>query len=67
MKQLPRLLLVNGMWLGSVPPELSKLNFVEKIAIEHYRHNVCIVTVKGGGKKMRMHANAVVFAQPVAK
>ena len=64
-KELPRLALANGLWLGHVPPELSELSFAEKLMISRYRHNVCVVTVATGGKKMS--ANAVVFSQPVAK
>ena len=32
-KQIPRFSLANGMWLGSIPPELSELSFVENIAV----------------------------------
>ncbi|KAF7796802.1 hypothetical protein EIP86_007986 [Pleurotus ostreatoroseus] len=62
---LPRNALANGLWIGEVPVELSSLNLFEKYMIARYRHNVCVVTVAGGARKM--HANAVVFAQPVAK
>ena len=64
-KKIPRLSLANGLWLGEVPPELSDLHFVEKLTVARYRHNVCVVTVDTGARKM--HANAVIFSQPVAK
>ncbi|EIN03436.1 hypothetical protein PUNSTDRAFT_78185, partial [Punctularia strigosozonata HHB-11173 SS5] len=57
--------LANGLWLGEVPVELSRLTFVEKLLVAKYRHNVCVVSVKMGQRKMR--ANAVVFPQPVIK
>ena len=62
---LPDVSLANGLWLGDVPPELSRLNFVEKLMVACYRHNVCVITVGVGQRKMR--ANAIVFSQPVAR
>lgn len=53
------------MWLEDVPDELRVLNFVEKLLVSRYRHNVCVVQVSKGQRKMT--ANAIVFAQPVAK
>lgn len=64
-RALPQLALANGRWLGAVPVELRELNFMEKVLIARYRHNCCIIRVHKGGYKLR--ANAVVFAQPVAK
>lgn len=64
-KRLPRLAMANGLWLGQVPLELADLTFVEKLLVARYRHNVCVVTVNCGARKM--HANAVVFSQPVAR
>lgn len=62
---LPRKALANGMWLGDVPIELQRLNFVEKLLVARYRHNVCVVRVAKGQRKM--FANAIVFPQPVAQ
>ncbi|KAI0340977.1 hypothetical protein BDW22DRAFT_1414460 [Trametopsis cervina] len=56
--------LANGLWLGEVPDELSSLNFVEQLLIAKYRHNICVVRVDKGQRKMS--ANAIVFPQPVA-
>ncbi len=64
-KKLTRHALANGLWIGEVPRELQELNFVEKLVIARYRHNVCVVRVDKGQRKMC--ANAVVFPQPVAK
>ncbi|PSS37384.1 hypothetical protein PHLCEN_2v774, partial [Hermanssonia centrifuga] len=63
--RLNRDALANGLWIGEVPQELQELNFVEKILVARYRHNVCVVRVDKGQRKMC--ANAVVFPQPVAK
>lgn len=62
---LPINALANGLWVGEVPPELMDLNYVEKLAIARYRHNTFVVCVRMGQRRMR--ANAVAFAQPVAK
>ncbi|WP_208346571.1 DUF6570 domain-containing protein, partial [Aetokthonos hydrillicola] len=61
----PVLSLANGLWLGEVPIQLSRLNFVEKLLVARYRHNTCMVKVTMGQR--RMAGNAVVFSQPVAK
>ncbi|KAJ3559087.1 hypothetical protein NM688_g550 [Phlebia brevispora] len=66
-KTIPRLAMANGLWLGDVPAELNVLNFVEKLLVARYRHNVCTAEIRKGGVRRRMKANAVVFAQPVAK
>ncbi|PSR87074.1 hypothetical protein PHLCEN_2v5260, partial [Hermanssonia centrifuga] len=55
----------NGSWLGDVPDQLNGLNYIEKMMVARFRHNACVATVNTAGR--RMHANAVVFAQPVAK
>ena len=62
---VPKRSLANGLWVGDVPMELARLNFVEKLVVVRYRHNVCVVHVENGGYKMR--GNAVVFSQPVVK
>ncbi|KAJ3559813.1 hypothetical protein NM688_g118 [Phlebia brevispora] len=67
LKCLPRLARVNGLWLGDVPEELKSLNFVEKLLVARYRHNVCTAEVRKGTARKKMKANAVIFSQPVAK
>ncbi|KAJ3475999.1 hypothetical protein NLI96_g11457 [Meripilus lineatus] len=64
-RAVPRKALVNGLWLGDVPEPLRKLNYVEKIMVAKYRHNVSVVRVAKGQRKMM--ANAIVFPQPVAQ
>ncbi|KAJ3551908.1 hypothetical protein NM688_g4439 [Phlebia brevispora] len=64
-KMVPKLALANGLWLGEVPPCLTKLNFVEQLTVARYRHNACIVKVHKGGYKLS--ANAIVFSQPVVR
>ncbi|KAJ3557162.1 hypothetical protein NM688_g1617 [Phlebia brevispora] len=66
-KQIPRMALSNGLWLGDVPPELQKLNYVEKLVVARYRHNVCTAEIEKFPGRKRMKVNAVVFSQPVAK
>ncbi|EIW58461.1 uncharacterized protein TRAVEDRAFT_93495, partial [Trametes versicolor FP-101664 SS1] len=63
--RLPRLSLANGLWVGDVPEELRRLNFIEKLLVAVERHNVCVAKVTKGQYKMT--ANAVVYAQPVGK
>ena len=57
--------LANGLWLGDVPSPLQKANYVEKMLIAAVRHNVFVVNVTMGQRKM--NGNAVCFAQPVSK
>lgn len=64
-RKVPRLSLANGMWVGDVPEELQHLTLVEKLLVARYRHNVCVVNVRMGQRKLR--SNAVVFSQPVAQ
>ncbi len=64
-RQLPKMSLANGLWVGDVPDELRRLNFVEKLLVAVERHNVCVAKVTKGQYKMT--ANAVVYAQPVGK
>ncbi len=63
--RVPKMSLANGLWVGDVPAELRRLNFVEKLLVSVERHNVCIAKVTKGQYKMT--ANAVVYAQPVGK
>ncbi|KAJ3552729.1 hypothetical protein NM688_g3999 [Phlebia brevispora] len=64
-KLIPTISLANGLWLGDPPPEVLSLSFVEKLIVARYRHNVCVVKVDMGQRKMR--ANAVIFAQPIGE
>jgi hypothetical protein len=42
---VPRFAPDNGLWIGNVPPVLASPNFVEKLIIARYRHNICVVRV----------------------
>jgi hypothetical protein len=64
-KVMPPMALANGLWVGSVPKELSDLSFVERLLVSRVRSNRCIVHVLKGGWKMR--ANAIMFPTPVPK
>jgi hypothetical protein len=64
-KSVPRHALVNHNWIGQVPPQLQDLRYTEKMMIARVRHNRCVIRVKSG--RVRMHANAIMFAQPVLK
>jgi len=61
----PEMALANGIWLGKVPAELTRLTFVEKILISRVRHNRCVVRIASGRYKMR--ANAISFQNPIPK
>ncbi|KAK7689726.1 hypothetical protein QCA50_006365 [Cerrena zonata] len=63
--RLPPRSLANGLWVGDIPPELQALNYCEKLMVARFRHNTFMVSVIMG--QQRMSANAVTFAQPVAK
>ncbi|KAK7677678.1 hypothetical protein QCA50_019369 [Cerrena zonata] len=63
--KLPSRSLANGLWVGEIPPELLALNYCEKLMVARFRHNTFVVSVLMGQR--RMSANAVTFAQPVAK
>ncbi|KAI5895178.1 uncharacterized protein SCHCODRAFT_02495151, partial [Schizophyllum commune H4-8] len=54
--EVPRLALANNLWLGEVPPVLSKLRYFERILIQRVRHNASFVRVGGSFKKMIAHA-----------
>ncbi|OCH89703.1 hypothetical protein OBBRIDRAFT_732258, partial [Obba rivulosa] len=62
-KRMPVLALANGLWLGDVPPVLRDLSFVEKLCISRYRHNICVVKLSQGQRKLS--GNAIVFGQPI--
>jgi hypothetical protein len=48
-KMMPPMALANGLWVGSVPKELSDLTFVERLLVSRVRSNRCIVHVLKGG------------------
>ena len=63
--KIPLMALVNGKWLGKVPPQLKDLTFAEQLLVARVRHNRCLVRVSSGMHKMR--ANAIMFANPMPK
>jgi hypothetical protein len=52
-------------WVGEVPPELQGLSYAEGLFIARVCHNRCVIRVNSG--RVRMNANAIMFAQPVLK
>ncbi|KAJ7171850.1 hypothetical protein C8R43DRAFT_874614, partial [Mycena crocata] len=63
--KIPNNAMANFNWLGVVPPELQGLTYAEGIMIARIRHNRCVIRVNSG--RVRMHANAIMFAQPALK
>ena len=55
--------LANGLWLGSVPPVLQRLNFCEKLLVAVFRCNAFVGSVRMGQRYMR--SNVITFPQPV--
>lgn len=43
--KVPRLALVNNLWLGEVPNVLSDLNYVERLLVSRICHNCCFIKV----------------------
>jgi hypothetical protein len=64
-KVIPCNALANYNWVGVVPPQLQGLTYVEGLMIARVRHNRCVIRVNSG--RVRMHANAIMFAQPALK
>ncbi|KAJ7085019.1 hypothetical protein C8R43DRAFT_1082776, partial [Mycena crocata] len=62
---IPRNALANNNWVGVVPPQLQGLTYAEGVMIARVRHNRCVIRVNSG--RVRMHANAIMFAQPALK
>ncbi|KAJ6460428.1 hypothetical protein DFH09DRAFT_1255109 [Mycena vulgaris] len=62
---IPRNALVRHCWLGEIPPQLRDLSYAEGVMIAKVRHNRCVIRVNSG--RVRMHANAIMFSQPVLK
>jgi hypothetical protein len=63
--KIPRMALANFGWIGEVPPQLQGLTYSEQLLIARVRHNRIVVRVNSG--RVRMHANAIMFAQPALK
>ena len=64
-KRMSSLALANGLWLDKVLNQLQNLNFMKKLLVAYYWHNVCIVRVAHG--QCKLSGNTVVFSQPVMK
>ncbi|PVG02887.1 hypothetical protein CPB86DRAFT_696254, partial [Serendipita vermifera] len=63
--RIPKSSLANGNWIGDIPSCLMELNFIEKLLVAKYRHNVCVVRVSEGHGRLR--CNAVVQARPIQR
>ena len=63
--KVPRLALVNNLWIGRVPDVLKNLRYVEKILVARVRHTCAYVKVASGMRKMK--ANVVAFESPTPK
>ena len=61
----PKYALANGLWLGTVPPQLQNLSFAEQLLISRVRRNRCVVQVSSGMHKMK--ANVIMFENPMPK
>ncbi|KAJ6481222.1 hypothetical protein C8R47DRAFT_982585, partial [Mycena vitilis] len=64
-RKIPLEALANYNWVGVVPPQLQGLTYAEGVMIARIRHNRCVIRVNSG--RVRMHANAIMFAQPALK
>ena len=62
---MPSNALANGIWIGEIPEQLKDLTFAESMLISKVRHNRCVVRVSSG--RVKMTANVIMFANPVAK
>lgn len=62
--RLPANALANGRWVGSTPPALQSLSYVEQLIIAKYRHSFCVAQVTTSGQRY-LAANVIVFGQPV--
>ncbi|KAF8577623.1 hypothetical protein K439DRAFT_1254234, partial [Ramaria rubella] len=56
------LALVNGNWIGKIPPQLQNLSFAEELLIACVRSNYCVTRVSSGMHKLT--ANAILFLNP---
>jgi hypothetical protein len=62
---VPKYALANGLWLGSIPPQLQNLTYAEQLLVSRVRRNKCIVQVSSGMHKMK--ANVIAFENPTPK
>ncbi|RDX51841.1 hypothetical protein OH76DRAFT_1346286, partial [Lentinus brumalis] len=62
---LPKYALANGRWVGTCPPELQGLTYVEQLLIARNRHSFCVAQVSCGQRFLA--SNVIVFGQPVAR
>ena len=63
--RMPQFALARGLWIGTVPPELSSLRYIERMLVARVRHSCCCVRIASGMRKMK--ANAVAFRSPTPK
>jgi hypothetical protein len=47
--KVPLNALVNGNWIGDIPPQLQDLTWMEKMLISRVCHNRCVVHVTSSG------------------
>ncbi|KAK0480900.1 hypothetical protein IW261DRAFT_1335545, partial [Armillaria novae-zelandiae] len=68
---VPKLALVNNMWIGEVLDVLAQLSFVERLLVACMQHSCCFMRVvlaghpDSGARKMIAHV--VVFESPISK
>ena len=58
--------LAKGLWIGTVPDELSNLKFMERLLIAHVCVNSCFVHVAASGLR-KMTSHVIAFESPVPK
>lgn len=58
--------LSNGLWLGTVPPELKDLSWTEKLLVARVIHNYCVIRVASSGSR-KLKANAICHSMPTPK
>lgn len=58
--------LSNGLWLGTVPPELKDLSWTEKLLVAQVMHNYCVIRVASSGSR-NLKANAICHSIPTPK
>ncbi|KAF8240632.1 hypothetical protein L208DRAFT_1019903, partial [Tricholoma matsutake] len=64
--KVPPQALANGLWLGTVPEELSCLRFVEKLLVARVWINSCFVCVASSGLR-KMASYVIAFQSPVLR
>ena len=63
--RMPKYALARGIWIGTVPEELSCLRYIERMLVARVRHSCCCVRIASGMRKMK--SNAVAFRTPIPK